>query len=126
VALCAWFFVVSSAVSTIWLVLIGLSGVMLFSASIALSALLTSLVLMVLLLAGLFWVTNNPLKVERWLRRQKLISGKILKGIVEQVRNLKEVHLSRYQFMSFSAFSLVHRLFHMALLMPYEWFSRGA
>lgn len=126
VALCAWFFVVSSAVSTIWLVLIGLSGVMLFSASIALSALITSLVLMVLLLAGLFWVTNNPLKVERWLRRQKLISGKLLKSIVEQVRNLKEVHLSRYQFLSVSAFSLGHRLFDMASLWACVWAVSGA
>src|SRR5699024_3459462 len=69
IALCAWFFVVSSAISTIWLVLIGLSGVMLLQASIGLGALVASLVLMVLLLAGLFWVTNNPRTVERGLKR---------------------------------------------------------
>ena len=126
IALCAWFFVVSSAISTIWLVLIGLSGVMLLRASIALSALISSLVLMVLLLAGLFWITNNPRKVERWLKRQKLVKGKIRDGLVEQVRNLKEVHLSRYQFLSVSALSFGHRIFDMAALWACVWAVSGS
>lgn len=126
IALCAWFFVVSSAISTIWLVLIGLSGVMLLRASIALSALISSLVLMVLLLAGLFWITNNPRKVERWLKRQKLVKGKIRDGLVEQVRNLMEVHLSRYQFLSVSALSFGHRIFDMAALWACVWAVSGS
>lgn len=121
VALCAWFLVVSSAISTIWLVLMGLFGVMLMRASIPLSALITPLVLMVLLLAGLFWVTNNPKKVERWLNRQKIIKGKVLTALVEQVRNLNEVHLSRYQFLSVSALSLGHRLFDLLSLWACVW-----
>ncbi|WP_083640868.1 lysylphosphatidylglycerol synthase transmembrane domain-containing protein [Corynebacterium stationis] len=126
IALCAWFFVVSSAVSTIWLVLIGLSGVMLLRASIGLGALIISLALMVLLLAGLFWVTNNPRTVERWLKRQKIIKGKVRDGLVEQARNLKEVHLSRYQFLSVSALSFGHRLFDMVALWACVWAVSGA
>lgn len=126
IALCAWFFVVSSAISTIWLVLIGLSGVMLLQASIGLGALVASLVLMVLLLAGLFWVTNNPRTVERSLKLQKFLKGKVRDNLVEQVRNLKEVHLSRYQFLSVSALSFGHRLFDMVALWACVWAVSGA
>src|SRR5699024_8760206 len=82
--------------------------------------------LMVLLLAGLFWVTNNPRTVERWLKRQKIIKGKVRDGLVEQVRNLKEVHLSRYQFLSVSALSFGHRLFDMVALWACVWAVSGA
>src|SRR5699024_2272852 len=65
ITLCACFFVVSTTISTIWLVLIVLSGVMSLQASIRSCALLASLVLIVLLLAGLFRLTKNPRTVQR-------------------------------------------------------------
>ena len=85
VMLCGWFFVLSSAISTMWLVLIGLGGVLFLNADMALWSLIGTLVLMLVLSGGLFWLTNHPDKIIRWLNRQKLIKGSKREAIVDPV-----------------------------------------
>ncbi|MDY3128366.1 MAG: YbhN family protein [Corynebacterium sp.] len=125
VALRGWFLVLSSAVSTAWLALIGLSGVLFLRASLGVSALISSLVLIAVAISLLFWLTNNPQPVERWLQRQRVITGKVRNGLAGQVKNLEFVHLSRWQFASMALYSLGHRLFDMIALWGCVWAVTG-
>ena len=125
VMLCGWFFVLSSAISTMWLVLIGLGGVLFLNADMALWSLIGTLVLMLVLSGGLFWLTNHPDKIIRWLNRQKLIKGSKREAIVDQVKNLEEVHLTRRQFAWVSFYSLANRLIDMVSLWGCVWAVTG-
>jgi len=125
VMLCGWFFVLSSAISTMWLVLIGLGGVLFLNADMALWSLIGTLVLMLALSGGLFWLTNHPDTIIRWLNRQKLVKGSKREAIVDQVKNLEEVHLTRRQFAWVSFYSLANRLIDMVSLWGCVWAVTG-
>ena len=125
VMLCGWFFVLSSAISTMWLVLIGLGGVLFLNADMALWSLIGTLVLMLALSGGLFWLTNHPDTIIRWLNRQKLIKGSKREALVDQVKNLEEVHLTRRQFGWVSFYSLANRLIDMVSLWGCVWAVTG-
>lgn len=121
VALGGWFLVVSSAISTLWLVIIGLGAVLFLNADMALWSLLATLLAMVALTATLFWITNNPRTIENWVRRLSFVRGEKQEGIVTQIRNLDEVHLSRWQFAVVSFHSLANRLLDMLSLWACVW-----
>ena len=125
VMLCGWFFVLSSAISTMWLVLIGLGGVLFLNADMALWSLIGTLVLMLALSGGLFWLTNHPDTIIRWLNRQKLVKGSKREAIVDQVKNLEEVHLTGRQFAWVSFYSLANRLIDMVSLWGCVWAVTG-
>ena len=125
VMLCGWFFVLSSAISTMWLVLIGLGGVLFLNADMALWSLIGTLVLMLALSGGLFWLTNHPDTIIRWLNRQKLIKGSKREALVDQVKNLEGVHLTRRQFAWVSFYSLANRLIDMVSLWGCVWAVTG-
>ncbi|MGP5247438.1 lysylphosphatidylglycerol synthase transmembrane domain-containing protein [Corynebacterium flavescens] len=125
VMLCGWFFVLSSAISTMWLVMIGLAGVLFLNADMAFWSLVSTLLLMLGLSAALFWLTNNPRRVEAWLNHQRLLKGTKREAVIKQVRNLEEVHVNRYQFSRVLVFSLLHRLLDMVSLWACVWAITG-
>lgn len=125
VMLSGWFFVLSSAISTVWLVVIGLAGVFFLNADMALWSLLATLLLMLAISAALFWLTNNPRRVQAWLKRQRLLKGAKLEAVLKQVRNLEEVHVTRYEFSRVLFFSLIHRFLDMVSLWACVWAITG-
>ncbi|MEX3506744.1 YbhN family protein [Corynebacterium sp. LK2590] len=125
VALAGWFFVLSSAVSTMWLVLIGLGGVVFLNAQMQVLSLLLTLTAVVALCGLVFWVSNHPRAIERWLSRQKLLRGGKRDALIKQVRNLSEVHLNRWQFAQVAGYSLANRLLDMASLWACVWAITG-
>lgn len=125
VVLCGWFFVLSSAISTLWLVLIGLGGVLFLNADMALWSLIGTLAVMLALSGGLFWLSNHPETLERWVKKQRLVKGSKREALLEHVESLKEVHLTRRQFAWASFYSLANRLIDMVALWGCVWAVTG-
>lgn len=125
VVLCGWFLVLSSVVSTVWLALIGIGGVLFLNADMALWSLIATIIAMVVVSSAVFWASNNPTTIENWLDRQSFIKGKILDNLRTQVKNLHEVHLTATQFAKVSLFSLLNRLLDMFSLWACVWAVTG-
>lgn len=122
--LCGWFLVLSSALSTMWMVLIGLAAVLFLNADMSMWSLLLSLTVTLGVAWAVFWVTSHPRTIERVVARQKWLGDK-RDGLIAHVRNLREVHLSRPAFISAAAYSLLHRVADMAALWACVWAVTG-
>ena len=66
--LCGWFFVVSGALSTVWLVLIGVVAVVLLGAELSVWSLVASLAAALATIGAVFWATLHPAVLKRWVR----------------------------------------------------------
>ena len=60
VGLCSWFFVVSGALSTVWMVLIGVVAVALLGAELSVWSLVASLAVALATIGTVFWATLHP------------------------------------------------------------------
>ncbi|AVH89144.1 Putative integral membrane protein [Corynebacterium camporealensis] len=125
VVLCGWFLVLSSAVSTMWLVLIGIGGVLFLNADMAFWSLIATLAGTVAVAAVLFWMINNPAKIERWLRNLKMLKGSARERVMDQVHSLYEVSLTPWQFSQIAFYSLANRLLDMLSLWACLWAVTG-
>lgn len=68
VGLCGWFFVISGAMSTVWLLVIGIAAVIFLGAHLSVLALAGSLIVALAAITGLFWAIYNPHILRRWVR----------------------------------------------------------
>ena len=124
-----WFLVLSSAVSTMWLVLIGLAGVFFLGARVSVWSLLTTLAAMTALSWAVYWAANHPVRLERWVRlalprmnralRRPRDAG--LATAVEQIHQFHTVHLSGARFLAVAAWSLLNRLLDAFTLFACVW-----
>ncbi|HZK32055.1 MAG TPA: YbhN family protein [Corynebacterium sp.] len=131
--LCGWFFIMSSAISTMWLVLIGGAAILFLGAEVSVWSLGGSFLLMVAAGAGMYWLMKHPDTLERWVRvllprlnrvlRRKPQAG--VTGAVEQIRQLNTVHFSRGSFALVSTHSLANRLGDAATLWIAVWAVTG-
>lgn len=119
VALCSYFFFLSSAISTMWLALIGIAGVFFLNADMALGSLILTVTLMAAATGGIFWLTEHPQTLKKWLGHPKLAR------VRAEVDHLGEVHLSRWAFGIVSGASLVHRLLDLLALWAAVWAVTG-
>ena len=60
VGLCGWFFVISGALSTVWMGIIGLVAVLFLGADLSVRTLLASFAIAAATIAAVFWATRNP------------------------------------------------------------------
>ncbi|AGS35859.1 hypothetical protein B841_11935 [Corynebacterium maris DSM 45190] len=133
ILLCGWFFIMSSAISTMWLVLIGAAAVLFLGAQVSVWSLGVSFLLMLAAGAGVYWIMKNPATLERWIRsllprlngllRRDRQAG--VNGAVEQIRQLDSVHFSGGSFAVVSIYSLANRLFDAATLWLAVWAVSG-
>ncbi|RNE49985.1 lysylphosphatidylglycerol synthase transmembrane domain-containing protein [Corynebacterium alimapuense] len=131
--LCGWFFVLSSALSTMWLVLIGASAVFFLGAQVSVSSLLVTLVATVLLSWAVYWATNNPRWIERWARalvpkfnrilRRRREAG--LETVIGQIRQLNSVKMSPQRFFASAGWSLANRLLDALTIWASIWAVTG-
>ncbi|OFT81709.1 lysylphosphatidylglycerol synthase transmembrane domain-containing protein [Corynebacterium sp. HMSC29G08] len=63
---CGWFFVVSGALSTVWMALIGVAAVVFLGAELSPVTLAVSLGGAVAIMAGVFWAIMHPAALKRW------------------------------------------------------------
>nr|WP_241228275.1 YbhN family protein [Corynebacterium hylobatis] len=131
--LCGWFLVLSSAVSTMWLVLIGVSGVFFLGAQVSVWSLLATLAAMTVLSWVVYWAANNPDHLERWTRALLPVFNRMLhrapdtglEAVVNQLHQFDTVHLSRGRFAAVSGWSLLNRLFDALALYSCVWAITG-
>ncbi len=109
--LCGWFLILSSAVSTMWLVLIGVAGVFFLGANVNVWSLLVTLAAMTALAGIVYWASNNPDTLDRWTRGR----------FTGTIRQLDSVRLSPAQFTVVSGWSLLNRALDLVTLYLCVW-----
>ncbi|AGF73600.1 TIGR00374 family protein [Corynebacterium halotolerans] len=133
IILCGWFFVLSSAISTMWLVVVGLAAVWFLGAHVSIGSLLVTLAVTTVLSWAVYWAAEHPGLLERWarsllprlnslLRRDK---GAGLDGVVEQIRQLETVQLSPRRFAVAGTYSLLNRVLDIITLWACVWAVTG-
>ncbi|MFP7365859.1 YbhN family protein [Corynebacterium callunae] len=127
VVLGSWFFLLSSALSTVWLAALGIIAVFYMGASLNLWSLILSLLGIVGLSAMVFWASKNPDTLARWVRK---FSGEGRHGIVDkllnQIEQLRTVTLSGPKFAAAAAWSLINRLLDAFSLWICIWAVTGS
>jgi len=132
--LCGWFLVLSSAVSTMWLVVIGVAGVFFLGADVNVWSLLLTLALMTGLSWAVWWAANHPDTLERWTRallpRLNRLLGRApdqgVEAAVRHMHQLESVHLSRGRFSLVAGWSLLNRVLDALTLFLCVWAVTGS
>lgn len=134
VILCSWFLVLSSALSTMWLVVLGIAGVFFLGADISLWSLSLTLIGMILLSGLVYWAAQNPHRIGSSLRGALPKVNKVLRrdpqaGVQAALRHINQmdnVKLSLGQFGVISIWSLLNQLFDIATLWACVWAVTGS
>lgn len=113
VGLCGWFFVISGAMSTVWLVVIGIAAVIFLGARLSVWALVGSLIVALAAIAGLFWAIYNPEILRRWVR---YLPQKVRDKVADFVDQLAAIRMTPGAFLAAATFSLLNRLIDAATL----------
>ena len=113
VGLCAWFFVISGALSTVWMVVIGIAAVIFFGARLSVWALIGSLAVALAAIVGLFWAIYNPQVLRRWVR---YLPERVRGKVVDVVDQLASIRMSPGAFLAAAVFSLLNQLIDVATL----------
>lgn len=110
---CGWFFLVSGALSTAWLVLIGLSAVIFLGAELSTPALLTSLAVAVATMGAMYWVTRHPAALKRWA---SYAPQRFRARLTELINDVARIRVSAGRFAASAVLSLLNRLFDLAVM----------
>lgn len=113
VGLCGWFFVISGALSTSWMVVLGVTAVLLLGADLSVATLVGTLLLASAAIWALFWATRHPDVIKRWVGfLPESVRGRVV-GVVDQVAAIR---MTTRQFAAAAAFSLLNLLFDIGTL----------
>ena len=123
VGLCGWFFVISGALSTVWMVVIGIGAVVLLGAQLSVWTLMGSLAVAVLTIGAVFWATRNPAVLRRWAR---LLPERLRGRAVEVVDQVGGIRMGGAQFASAAVLSLLNQLFDVATMYFAVWAVLGS
>lgn len=134
VILCSWFFVLSSALSTMWLVVLGIAGVFFLGANISLWSLGITLVFMLVLSWAVYWAASHPKQLRTWAKTlipkvNRLFKRDPQAGVEPVVRHITQmdtVSLTLGQFGTISLWSLLNRIFDIATLWACVWAVTGS
>ncbi|WP_273413777.1 lysylphosphatidylglycerol synthase transmembrane domain-containing protein [Corynebacterium appendicis] len=113
VGLCAWFFVISGALSTVWMVVIGIAAVIFLGARLSVWALIGSLAVALAAIVGLFWAIYNPQVLRRWVR---YLPERVRGKVVDVVEQLASIRMSLGAFLAAAVFSLLNQLIDVGTL----------
>ncbi len=124
--LCSWFFLLSSALSTVWLVALGGIAVFYMGASLNLWSLIATFIAMVGLSGAVYWAANNPDSLARWVRKlTKNREWGFVEKLLGSIEQLRSVSLTGPQFAASAAWSLGNRLFDAISLWICIWAVTG-
>ncbi|MBA1837799.1 UPF0104 family protein [Corynebacterium sp. zg912] len=122
VGLCGWFFVVSGALSTVWMVLIGVVAVALAGAELSAWSLLLSLLAAVATIGAVFWATLHPAVLKRWVR---FLPEKVHARVVGVIDQVSAIRISAPAFFAAAGLSLANRLLDLATMVFAVWAVAG-
>ncbi|MDO4911372.1 MAG: YbhN family protein [Corynebacterium sp.] len=121
---CSWQIIVSSTLSTTWLVALGIIGVFFLDANFSLWALIGTLAISVLLSYAIYWAAQNPEKLIpliTWgtrtlnkIRRKDPDAG--LATVVDEAMKLKSVKLTPATFIQTAIWSFLNWFFEILAL----------
>ncbi|MCF4007325.1 YbhN family protein [Corynebacterium uropygiale] len=134
VVLVSWFIVLSGVLSTMWLAVLGLVGVLLLGAHLSLLSLIGTIVIMVGVATIVYWVSRNPETVTRcavWVVRQinRLSHGprdRWVPAVRRQFLQLRSVVLSPGRFAIAAMWSLANWVFDILGLWAAVWAITGS
>ena len=113
VGLCGWFFVVSGALSTVWMVLIGVVAVALLGAELSVWSLVASLAVALATIGAVFWATLHPAVLKRWVR---FLPEKVRGRVVDVIDQVSAIRISAPAFFAAAGLSLANRLMDLATM----------
>ena len=122
VGLCGWFFVVSGALSTVWMVLIGVVAVALLGAELSVWSLVGTLAAAVATIGAVFWATLNPAVLKRWVR---FLPEKVRGRVVDVIDQVSAIRISAPSFFAAAGLSLANRLLDLATMVFCVWAVAG-
>lgn len=120
---CGWFFVVSGAISTVWLVVLGIAAVIFFGAPLSGAALATSLAVALGMTGALYWATRNPGVLKRWVR---FVPERVRGRLVSVIDEVSRIRMPGTRFALTAVLSLLNRLFDLAVFLCSVWAVIGA
>lgn len=120
--LCGWFFVISGALSTVWMVVIGIAAVIFLGARLSVWALVGSLAVAIAAIAMLFWATFNPDVLRRWVR---YLPAGVRSRVLPVIDQLSAIRMTVPAFLAAAAFSLLNQLFDVTTLLFSVWAVTG-
>ena len=122
VGLCGWFFVVSGALSTVWMVLIGVVAVALLGAELSVWSLVASLAAALATIGAVFWATLHPAVLKRWMR---FLPEKVRGRVVDVIDQVSAIRISAPAFFAAAGLSLANRLMDLATMVFAVWAVSG-
>lgn len=122
VGLCGWFFVVSGALSTVWMVLIGVIAVALLGAELSVWSLVASLAVALATIGAVFWATLHPAVMKRWVR---FLPEKLRGRVVDVIDQVSAIRISAPSFFAAAGLSLANRLLDLATMVFSVWAVTG-
>lgn len=111
--LCGWFFVISGALSTVWMVVIGIAAAIFLGANLSMWALAGSLAVASAAIAGLFWAVYNPTVLARWTR---YLPTRVRERVLPVITQLGDIRMSPRGFIAAAFCSLLNQLIDVATL----------
>ena len=115
---CGWFFVISGALSTVWMVVIGIAAVIFLGARLSVWALVGSLVVALVAIGLVFWAAFNPHVLTRWAR---VLPPAIELRVLTVINQLSAIRMTVSEFVAAATFSLLNQLFDVATLYFSVW-----
>lgn len=123
VGLCGWFFVVSGALSTVWMALIGVGAVVMLGAELSVWSLGATLAVAAVTMWVVFWATRNPEAIKRWFR---FLPDGARHRVTEVIDQVGALHISGPAFIGAAVLSLCNQLFDVATMTFAVWAATGA
>ena len=118
VGLCGWFFVISGALSTVWMVVIGVSAVVLLGADLSVVSLSATFIIAVGTIGAVFWATRHPAVIKRWVRYlPEKVQGRVY-TVIDQVATIR---ISVGKFAAAALLSLLNQLLDVATMYFSVW-----
>ena len=114
VGLCGWFFVISGALSTVWMGVIGLVAVLFLGADLSVRTLLASFAIAAATIAAVFWATRNPAVLKRWVG---FLPDKVRARIETVVDQVAAIRMGAGEFTAAATLSLLNRLFDLCTML---------
>lgn len=129
----SWFIAVSGALSTVWLIALGLVAIFFLGAEFSVAPLIGTAIITIALAAAVYWATQNPEKTNALVSQVLRGINKVLRRdpeknvaqVREQILQLDAVHLSLGKFSVVSLLSLLNWLFDILALWFCVWAVTG-
>lgn len=114
VGLCGWFFVISGALSTVWMGVIGLSAVLFLGADLSIWTLLATFGIAAATIAAVFWATRNPAVMKRWIGFLPLKVRTRIANVIDQVATIR---MGTVEFVGAAVLSLLNQLLDIGTML---------